>query len=296
MPAPLHTTAAPTGRRLFSQLPGWAHDDLAAALDAFLRTPANPLAGTARQASDARVFFETHFAPDLDVAGHFTGYYEPEILGSSTPSDTFPVPLHTEPPSGCARPRAEIEPHLAGYELVWLRDEVDRFFAQVQGSARIRLGDGSVMRVGHSAKNGQPYVSIGKRLVERGVFGSDITADALKTWLRADPDRGRNVMHENPSYVFFRVLDTDPALGPIVTLGCPASMGRTLAVDPDHLHLGTPVWVEVDGIARLCIAQDTGSAIKGPGRADLFFGTGDEAGIAAGRLNHSGTFTPLRRR
>lgn len=296
MPSPIDMTAAPTGRRSFSRLPGWVEDDLVAALTAFLRIPANPLAGAAREAANARTFFQAHFVPDLDIAGHFTGYYEPEFPGARTPSDAFPVPLHAEPPGGCKWPRGEIEPHLIGHEIVWVRDEVDRFFAQVQGSARIRFRDGSVMRVGHSAKNGQPYVSIGKRLVRRGVFGPDITADALKAWLRADSERGRRVMHENPSYVFFRILETDPSLGPIVTLGCPATTGRTLAVDPDHLPLGTPVWIEVDGIARLCIAQDTGSAIKGAGRADLFFGTGDAAGVAAGRLNHPGTFTPLRRK
>lgn len=258
--------------------------------------PANSLVEAAHQAKDARQFFETHFTPGIPIAGHFTGYYEPEIPGSSTPSSDFPVPLHSEPPGGCKLPRAEIEPHLSGQEIVWLRDEVDRFFTQVQGSARISLTDGTLMRVGHMAKNGHPYVSIGKLLIEKGIFGDDITAGALKTWLRSDLLRGRAIMNRNPSYVFFRVLETDPCQGPMATLGCPATTGRTLAVDPGYLPLGTPVWIEVDGIARLCIAQDTGSAIKGPGRADLFFGTGDEAGVAAGRFNHSGKFMPLLRR
>ncbi|MEM7489643.1 MAG: murein transglycosylase A [Pseudomonadota bacterium] len=289
-------TAAPAGRRSFSRLAGWAADDLTPALAAFRRNPDDPLAKVAATATDARRFFEDHFHPGDTLSGQVTGYYEPEIPGARTRSEDFPVPLHAEPPGGCALPRAEIAPHLAGHEIVWLRDEVDRFFAQVQGSARIRLTDGTVLRVGYAGKNGRPYVSIGKLLVGRGVFGPDITADALAAWLRADPVRGRAVMDENPSYVFFRILDADPALGPTTTLGCPATAGRTLAVDPDHLPLCTPVWLEVDGIARLCVAQDTGSAIRGAGRVDLFLGTGDEAGRAAGRLNHAGRITPLRRR
>jgi membrane-bound lytic murein transglycosylase A len=287
---------AASGRRSLSDLPGWADDDLDDALMAFLRTPMNPLAAAARDADDAADFLAAHFTPDEALAGHFTGYYEPELDGATAPSGAFPVPLHTLPPDGCDHPRAGIDAHLRGHEVVWLRDDVDRFFAQVQGSVRVRLADGTVLRLGHDGKNGHPYRSIGKLLVERGVFGPDITADALTAWLRADPARGRAVMNENPCYVFFRRLDTDLDLGPDVTVGCPATPGRTLAVDPDHLPLGTPVWIDVDGLARLCIAQDTGSAIKGPGRADLFFGTGDAAGRAAGRLNHAGRFVPLRRR
>jgi membrane-bound lytic murein transglycosylase A len=284
------------GRRSYAGLAGWGEDDLEEALIAFLRTPLNPLAAAARDADAAADFFERHFVPDTPRSGHFTGYYEPEIDGAAEPGGDFPVPLHALPHQGCDRPRAGIDAALAGHEIVWLRDEVARFFAQVQGSVRVRLTDGTVLRLGHDGNNGHPYRSIGKLLIERGTFGPDITADALKAWLRADPARGRAVMDENPSYVFFRRLDTNLDLGPVVTVGCPATSGRTLAVDPDHLPLGTPVWVEVDGLARLCIAQDTGSAIKGPGRGDLFFGTGDAAGLAAGRLNHPGRFVPLRRR
>ncbi|MEM7710379.1 MAG: MltA domain-containing protein [Pseudomonadota bacterium] len=289
-------TAALAGRRSCSSLPGWAADDLAAALEAFRRMPHGPLADEAARSVDPSAFFDAVFRPADPISGHVTGYYEPEIPGALARSDAFPVPLHSEPSGGCTRPRAEIDTHLEGEEIVWLRDEVDRFFAQVQGSARIRLTDGSVLRVGYAATNGHPYVSIGKRLIESGVFGPDITAGRLAAWLRADSERGRAVMRENPSYVFFRRLETDPAFGPTTTLGCSATAGRTLAVDVGHIPLGTPVWVEVDGSARLCIAQDTGSAIRGAGRADLFFGTGESAGRAAGRLNHPGRLTPFLRR
>ncbi|WP_281826236.1 MltA domain-containing protein [Jannaschia rubra] len=295
MPA-ADTDAAPeTGRLSFSCLPGWEADDLDAALAAFRLKPDGPLSRAAQAATDARTFFETHFRPSTPVPGHFTGYYEPEIDGSLKPTDTFPVPIHALPSGGIDAPRAKIEPRLAGHEIVWLRDEVDRFFLQVQGSGRIRLVDGGTLRVGYAGGNGHPYRSIGALLVERGIFGPDITAQALKDWLRADPARGRAVMAENPSYVMFAPVDLPPGSGPRGTL-CPVTAHRSIAVDPDHTPLGAPVWVEVDGIARLCIAQDTGSAIRGPGRADLFFGTGDAAGRAAGRLNHPGRFTALEPR
>lgn len=277
--------AAPeTGRLSFSDLPGWDTDDLDAALDAMRQgDPSVPEGG-------GRAWFEARFQPGPPQHGHFTGYYEPELPASRVPTPEFPCPIHALPNPLVTVPRAQIDAALRGQEIAWLRDPVDRFFLQVQGSGRLRLTDGSVMRVGYAGKNGQPYVSIGKLLVERGLFGPDITAQALKDWLRADPARGQAVMNENPSYVFFRDILAEG--GPMGTL-CPVTALRSLAVDPDHTPLGTPVWVEVGGHARLCIAQDTGSAIKGAGRADLFFGTGDAAGQAAGALNASGRFIPL---
>ncbi|SDY39505.1 membrane-bound lytic murein transglycosylase A [Jannaschia faecimaris] len=282
--------AAPeTGRLSFSDLPGWADDDLDATLAA-LR-----LGDAAVPSRDARAWFEATFRPGPELAGHFTGYYEPELQASRTRSEAYPCPIHTLPDGGITAPRATIAPLLAGYELAWLRDPVDLFFLQVQGSGRLRLTDGSTMRVGYAGKNGQPYVSIGKLLVERGVFDADMTAEGLKTWLRADPARGDALMNENPSYVMFRSVELSTETGPMGTL-CPVTALRSLAVDPDHTPLGTLVWIEVAGHARLCIAQDTGSAIKGAGRADLFFGTGAEAGSRAGALNQSGRFVPLVRR
>ncbi|UWQ18328.1 murein transglycosylase A [Jannaschia sp. M317] len=288
-------TAPETGRFSFSDLRGWGADDLDGALAAFRQAPDDPLTDAARNAPDGRTFFETYFAPGPASVGHFTGYYEPELDGSLTQSAAFPVPVHGLPDAGCTHPRAGIDAHLTGQEIVWLRDAVDRFFLQVQGSGRVRLPDGTTLRLGYAGRNGHPYRSIGKLLIERGDFNTDITADALKAWLRADPERGRALMEENPSYVFFAPLDAPSDQGPRGTL-CPVTAGRSLAVDPDRTPLGTPIWIEVDGMARLCIAQDTGSAIKGPGRGDLFFGTGDAAGQAAGRLNHVGSFRALVRR
>lgn len=290
-PDPPETGPPLSGR--FDAWDGWAADDLDAALAAFRRMTDHPLATAAMAAPDGRRFFETHFAPGRAVAAHITGYYEPELPASRTRSSEFPVPIHALPEGGCTLPRAEIDGHLAGREIAYLRDAVDRFFLQVQGSGRLRLTDGATLRVGYGGGNGHPYRSIGQILVGRKVFGLDLTADRLKQWLRDDPVRGRALMDENPSYVFFRIHDGPAADGPVGTMGCPVTAGRSVAADPAHTPLGTPVWIEVEGVARLCIAQDTGSAIVGPGRLDLFHGTGDAAGTAAGALNASGRMTPL---
>jgi len=288
-------TAPETGRFSFSDLPGWSEDDLDAALTAFRFNPDDPLSDAASDAVSGRSFFETYFAPCAPIDGHFTGYFEPEIDGSLSPTPDFNVALHALPPGGVTAPRADIGEAVAGHEIAWVRDDVDRFFLQVQGSGRLRLPDGTTLRVGYAGTNGHPYRSIGKILVERGVFGPEITAERLKAWLRKDLARGRAVMAENPSYVFFAPLESPLNIGPKGTL-CPVTPMRSLAVDPDHTPLGTPIWIVVDGLARLTIAQDTGSAIKGPGRADLFFGSGQRAGEAAGRLNHPGLFVSLVRR
>lgn len=278
--------AAPeTGRLSFAGIAGWAQDDLAAALAAWRLNPAEA-------EGDARAFFERAFRPGEPVDAHLTGYFEPELDASAIRSAQFPVPIHALPDGGCDTPRAGADAALAGHEIAWLRDPVDRFLLQVQGSGRLRLTDGRSLRVGFAGTNGHPYRSIGRMLVESGDLDPDITADRLAEWLRADPERGRSAMEANPSYVMFRPLDLPEGSGPPGTL-CPVTAGRSIAVDPAHIALGTPVWVEGPGIARLCIAQDTGSAIKGPCRADLFFGTGAEAGRAAGRLNHPGRLVPL---
>ena len=269
-------------------LDGWREDDLAAGLTAWgglwHGDPADLVAACDRRA----------------IRTHFTGYYEPELRGSPVRADDFPVAIHAPPPGGIGASRAEIEAGdlLAGYEVAWLRDPVDRFFLQVQGSGRIVFPDGEVLRVSHAAKNGHPYASVGQMLIEAGVFdAATITADALKDWLRADPERGIDTMRRNPSYVMFRALHgAEAKAGPPGTLGVPVTAGRSLAVDPKVVPLGSLVWIEVDGpdgpIHRLCAAQDTGSAIKGA-RADLFFGTGDDAGHAAGALNHHGRMVVL---
>lgn len=281
----------------------------------------------------ARRFFEAWFTPHrvepAEGRPFLTGYYEPEVDGSTTRTDRFTVPLYRRPPdlvdlSAANRPaglddsfafgratadgsieeypdRAAIEAGALagrGLELVWLERPVDAFFIQVQGSARIRLADGSVLRIAYDGKTGHPYTSIGRLLVERGVSAAaDMTLDRLRAWIEADAGAGQALMRLNRSYVFFRPLDgLDPALGAVAAAGVQITPGRSLAVDRTLHTFHSPVWIEADlplgpdgaieRYHRLMIAHDTGSAIVGPARGDVFVGLGADAGLRAGRVRH----------
>ncbi|ARU02853.1 murein transglycosylase A [Yoonia vestfoldensis] len=295
----------------FDDLNGWAADEHRAALDVFCKTAdritdpwwqaACHLAPTS---TDPRGFFEMYFRPVLISDGQpmlFTGYYEPEILGARVADDRFKYPVHALPPDlpkGATRRQIEQGQLAKGHELVWLSDPVDAFFLQVQGSGRIKLPDGSVLRLGFAAKNGLPYTSIGKELVARGVTSADqVSAAFIQSWVRQNPDAGRDLLWINESYVFFRILtDLADDDGPIGAMKRPVTAGRSIAVDPDHVPLGAPVWIEKDApdpMTRLMVAQDTGSAIKGAQRADIFFGTGPGAGAIAGGVKHGGRMIVL---
>ena len=236
----------------------------------------------------------------------FTGYYEPELPGRLTPDAHFRYPAFSCPPDlPAARPwltRREIAQSGAltgrGLELVWLADPVDLFFLQVQGSGRIILPDGRVIRLGFAGKNGHPYRSIGAAMVARGILGPDqVSAAAIRHWINTNPVAGADLLMTNPSYVFFRVLDHLSAdQGPLGTLQCPVTALRSIAVDPAFVPLGLPVWIDTTGatpMRRLMIAQDTGSAIKGPQRADIYFGTGQQAGEVAGTIRDTGRMLVL---
>ncbi len=291
-------------RRLdLRSLPGWAEDDHEAALSAYSVTadllgpdwPLPPRTG-------ARRFFEAEFhAVEIGAPpALLTGYFEPEIEGRQAPCDGFRQPIYGPPPD--LRPdrpwhsRAEIETGnlLSGRELVWLSDPVEAFFAQVQGSVRVRMEDGRVRRFGYAAKNGHEYRSIGKELTRRGVGGpGGISADGIRDWCRVHPEAVPGLLRHNPSFVFFRELDLASDSGPNGTMGRPVSAMRSLAVDPDHIPLGAPVWVAGEGLNILMIAQDTGSAIKGAQRGDVFCGTGPAAGHQAGDMRISGRLVTL---
>lgn len=293
----------------FEDLQGWADDDHRAALDVFCKTvgdgPAAALADTAATSPVARGFFEQAFQPVLIEDGApmlFTGYYEPELSGSLVADDTYTHPIYAVPQdaSKASLTRRAIEEcaFLEGSEIAWLADPVDVFFLQVQGSGRLRLPDGTIMRVGFGAKNGHPYTSIGKRLVARGVFTAEaVSADAIRAWVHDNPAAGRALLWENESFVFFREINDVPAdQGPLGALGKSVAAGRTIAVDPDKTPLGLPVWIEKLGTTpmhRLMVAQDTGSAIKGAQRADIFFGTGDAAGGLASGVKDGGRMVVL---
>jgi membrane-bound lytic murein transglycosylase A len=299
----------------FSDLNGWADDDHRAALSVFCSTCADmvgdewrELCAPAETASDARTFFEMLFRPVLiggDEPALFTGYYEPELAGSRQRTPRFCHPIYRLPPearAGVWRSRREIEEGrlLEGrnLEIAWVDDPVDLFFLQVQGSGRIRLTDGSVIRVGHGGRNGHPYRSIGQELIARGVFEPDqISAQKIRDWIRRNPAEGRDLLCHNPSYVFFREVEiADPGLGPLGAMNRSITPLRTIAVDPAHTPLGAPVWIDKGGaspLRRLMIAQDTGSAIRGAQRADIFFGFGDAAGSAAGEIRDPGRMVVL---
>jgi membrane-bound lytic murein transglycosylase A len=299
----------------FDDLRGWHDDDHAAALSAFTRTcdlingnDWQALCALARSGPAARVFFELFFRPVLIEDGRpmlFTGYYEPEIAGSPVPTSRFRVPLHRPPPelgAGLWHTRAEIEGQglLArrGLEIAWIEDPVDAFFLQVQGSGRIRMPDGRVMRLGYAGQNGHPYVSVGQELVRQGIYPQHrVSAATIRAYVQANPEAGADLLRQNPSYVFFReVRGVSPEDGPIGAMARSVTGGRTVAVDPRHVTLGAPVWIEKRGRApmhRLMVAQDTGGAIRGAQRADIFYGTGDEAGRRAGIVKDPGRMVVL---
>jgi len=309
-------------------LPG--HDP--ATLRALCRVAANPDIATPDR---ARRFFETRFtAYRIKDPGFVTGYFEPEVAASRTRTDDFPVPLHRKPEGLEAIPMEgrpdDWPPELShgrrtgdgfsempdraaimdgalddeNLELVWLSNPVDAYFIHVQGSARLRLTDGHVMRVGYAGKTGHPYTGIGRLLVQRGEgTPEDFTMTGLRSWLSANPDKRDALFSENRSYIFFReVLEAEPDEGPVGAAGLPLVAGRSLAIDPAHLPYGAFVFVEAgfkdpDGsgqaFSRLMIADDTGSAIKGRARGDIFTGSGDMAGELAGDIRHKAAFSLL---
>ena len=185
-----------------------------------------------------------------------------------------------------------------GLEIAWVDDAVELFFLQVQGSGRIKLPGGRTIRVGYGGFNGHPYRSIGQELVRRGTYEPhQVSAQVIKNWVNRNPEAGRELLYHNPSYVFFREVSEVPSdMGPLGAMNRSSTTMRSIAGDPAFVPLGAPVWVEKDGkdpLRRLMIAQDTGSAIKGAQRADLFFGTGDRAGRQAGRLRDPGRMLVL---
>jgi membrane-bound lytic murein transglycosylase A len=291
---------------------------------------------------EARRFFETHFRPEpIEPGGDafFTGYYEPVVEGALAPDETFTTPLLGRPadlvtfaaddprpgwaadlsaarrlPSGDLAPfptRRAIEADIGGYRpVVWLRDAVECFLIHVQGSARIRLPDDGMLRLTYAGRNGHPYTSIGRLLIDgRTIALADMSLARLKAWIRAagqaPGEPGRLLMQRNASFIFFEAAPVSDEEGPTGGAGVPLTALRSIAVDRSLWCYGLPFWVEATlpweaatatPFRRLMIAQDIGSAIIGPARADLFFGSGEEAGRRAGDIRHHGRFTLLRPR
>jgi membrane-bound lytic murein transglycosylase A len=251
-----------------------------------------------------------------DGVAFVTGYYEPEIAGSRTHIPGYDVPIYArpddlvelDPATAAARDtirrgrmengvlvpyyeRAEIEDGALagrGLEIAWAADPIALFFLQIQGSGRLRLPDGGVMRIGYATQNGRDYVGIGKLMKDRGLLGPGQTSmQGIVAWLRDHPDEGRAIMRENKSYIFFKEL-TGP--GPLGALGVPVTSQGTVAADPRFVPLGAPVLLQLDRTeaSGLWVAQDTGGAIKGANRFDTFWGAGDEAARIAGGMQGRG--------
>jgi len=316
-------------------------DSLGAAA-AFYEVPVQDLVGLCQSAElsgagsevKARGFFETHFTPHRIAApGFVTGYFEPELAASRERTAEYATPLlkkpaGLEPVSEDNRPE-DWPDHLShgrrmngkltempdrgaimggalateNLELVWLADPVDAFYIHVQGSARLRLTDGTVMRVGYAGKTGHPYTGIARLLVKRGEgTPEEFTMAGTRAWLENHPEERDALFKQNRSYIFFReVTEVGNDEGPVGAAGLALTAGRSLAVDPDHIPYGALVFVgsEFDDPAaggklrRLMVADDTGSAIKGPARADIFVGSGEAAGVIAGEIRHPATLTLL---
>lgn len=288
----------------------------------------------------ARAFFEDQFVP-LEIsrlgqdAGFVTGYYEPVIEGSPVQTDVYNVPVYRRPSNLFMRGYSQASPELPnkgpvfrkigrrklvpyydrgqiedgilagrGIEICWLKDQTDLLFAQIEGSARIHMPDGSMLRINYDSYNGYPFTPIGRVLVERGIFSKEeISMQKIRDWMEANPDGAKELRRQNRSYVFFREIQLPEKEEAIGAQGIPLTPGRSIAVDKSLHVYGTPFFIAGElpiesersktPFHRLMIAQDTGSAIVGPARADLYFGSGYEAGKVAGRLKSNMRFVML---
>ena len=265
--------------------------------------------------ANAAVFFRDRFEwVRVGTGDAFaTGYYEPEILGSRAPATGYEVPIYAKPNDliRCTQPdgtsgrgrtdetgtcvlyytRAEIEDGALadrGLELGWAADPIELFFLQIQGSGRLKLPDGQVMRIGYADQNGRDYVAIGRLLRDRGILPpGGANMDAIVAWMRSQPDGGKSLMRENLSYVFFKEL-TGP--GPLGALNVAVAPRTSVAADPKFVPLGAPIFLTLDRpeASGLWVAQDTGGAIKGANRFDTFWGAGEDARRTAGGMSATG--------
>ncbi len=297
------------------------------------------LAATVEEPAEARAFFQRWFRPfrvnPETGEGFLTGYYEPVIAGSRAETPAFPWPLLRRPgdlvafppgaapagfPEGVSGARRLPDGALVPYDdretierrrsdpIIWVRDSVEAFLVQVQGSALVVFPDGARARLAYDGRNGLPYASIGRILIETGAIPEPaMSLASLKAWLRAagagEGEAGLALMRRNRSFVFFRLVTAfDFALGPVAGAGVPLTPLGSIAVDRTVWSYGLPFWIEAElpwegdaptPFRRLMIAQDTGTAIVGPARADIFFGIGDVAGARAGAIRHRGAFTVL---
>ena len=322
--------------RAFSDLPGWSQAQLEPSLRAFAagcarfkRVCEMARALPAGDEQAARSFFESQFVPYALISttsgesGMVTGYYEPIIEGSRTPTPVHRFPIFGVPEDMIVVDLGTVSPETRGLRLrgrvdgrrlvpyysrgeidargdafaapviAWSADPVELFFLQIQGSGQVRLESGERIRVGFADQNGHPYRSLGRHLVERGEMPLEqASMQGIKAWAAANPQKLQEALNQNPSYVFFRELPATD--GPIGALNIPLHAERSLAVDRRYVPLGAPVYLATtfplseEPLQRLMAAHDTGGAIRGVVRADFFWGTGPDAGAQAGRMRQQG--------
>lgn len=269
----------------------------------------------------ARAFFEKNFKP-VKLAqpgqpqGFFTGYYETEVHGSRVQTDEYNIPIYAAPAETVRKRKSKVFAHLdrskiedgalkgKGLEICWVRNSIDVFFAQIQGSTRVKLDDGKLMRLNYVASNGMKYTPVGRDLIDRGIITKEeMSMDKIRAWMEANPDEGKELRRKNKSFVFFQETSLAPHEECIGAQGVALTPLRSLAVDKKIHVYGTPIWIDAElpienekpetKFQRLLIAQDTGSAIVGPARADIYFGAGEEIGSIAGRIKQFGNFVML---
>jgi membrane-bound lytic murein transglycosylase A len=327
----------------FAELNGWKDDDHAAAYVSFQKSCGAILNGTkamrrarpiygalftvcerasklgALDRDEARAFFEKNFkpvriAPPGQTDGFFTGYYETEVDGSRVKTAEYNVPIYKIPAKLTGRSkvfprldRSEIEDGALngkGLEICWVKDPVEAFFAQIQGSTRVKLSDGELLRLNYIASNGMKYTPVGRELIDRGIISKDeMSMDKIRDWMEANPEEGKELRRKNRSFVFFTETPLRPHEECIGAQGVPLTPWRSLAVDKSIHVYGTPIWVDAElpiesekpetKFQHLMVAQDTGSAIVGAARADIYFGHGDGIGSIAGRIKQYGQFVML---
>ncbi len=290
----------------------------------------NPDHNQAREFYEA--WFTPHavHGDDGKTTGLVTGYYEPLLFGSTVRDEIFRYPIYRRPEDLLRVDLSDLHPELKGkrvrgriqgnrviayytreqidseqnplegHELLWLNDRDDVFFLHIQGSGRIKLTDDRIVGAGYSDQNGHPYIAIGKVLIEWGELDrEEVSLFTIREWLRNHPAQARDLLNKNPSYIFFEIRN-NAEQGPIGSLATPLTPERSIAIDPSIIPLGTPIWLQTNlpdnpeqPYNRLYLAQDTGGAIKGPLRADIFWGNGDKAEQMAGRMKQQGKFIVL---
>ena len=342
----------------YETLPGWVADNHSKALEVFLKSckklkssPSNIKLGSKKisvsigdwkkacstgvkvkkgSKIESQYFFETSFTPYLvknnyEPKGIFTGYYEPQLQGSWSPSLRYQYPIYSPPKDLVSIDLGSFRSELLGtqiagrklknkiipyytreeinagalkgkqLELLWVDSAIEAFFLHIQGSGQIVLPDGSSLRIGFAARNGQRYTPIGRELIAMKVLKpGQVSLQSIQAWLTANPLAGLKLMEKNKAFIFFRILNEK---GPIGAQGVVLSPGRSLAVDRKYIPLGLPIWLvttepgkDKKSLRRLVVSQDTGSAIKGPVRGDLFIGHGYRAGLVAGQMNQPGIY------